>query len=759
MNKRYKMELYIKSTRPRENEVEFRFKRINKTNFNILRDEFMKLPQWKYELQSDVTMSGVARIISEFPKEIRCVKGVSTIFHTKTRIQRPYESQDFRISEAREELVTGIDDSSFQFMYNVTHKRTRKRHSFSNGNYIFDLTQVYTDGCNTPTYEAELEILDVDLFLTSTVHKILSLIKNGFNVQSEFMDIVRSNRFVGPLPYTLTREKFEDGVLTCGYSVTDKADGERFLMFFNSNGLVFLVDRNNDMTYCGTTSPIITNTIIDGELINGVFHGFDALFDESKDIREYDLIKRLKILGRIINKCKNVEQIKMQTKAFYMKLNGEFCRIQNGNVKKHPGILNGHIGSISKQLWKRKDKLFKYKLDGLIFTPILKGYYNHDIYKWKPVDTIDFFVRKEKPGRWKLYIAGNDKDVYKNLPFFGIGDGRFIIKKGKITETVSNKIYKDDTLSEFLRNGIINIDKTIDNSFSDESVVEFYYEPTEQNFVPMKVREDKTFANNVLTINDVWESLKSPITIDDISSSPYRMAVRPFHNKIKTNLISKYMHRKSVLDIGFGAGGDIHKYSKARVKSVIGIDIVEPEYHIPSFIKFIKVSGDDYCIKNILEQKRYQTKFDVINIQFAAHYFFRNTEVLDNFIKNLNDCIKPGGKIVMTVLDGNKVRNLLQNGGGYGTNGGQNIYEMNMNGEQLNVKLHGTSYFDGFTSNEYIINIDSFVSKMNDNSFSLIEKKGFEKFSNDEDFKTHIGIMCDAEMEYSFLNTILVFEK
>ena len=272
-------------------------------------------------------------------------------------------------------------------------------------------------------------------------------------------------------------------------------------------------------------------------------------------------------------------------------------------------------------------------MDGLIFTPILKGYYNNSIYKWKPVDTIDFYITKINSELWKFHIAGNDKDCYKNLPFYGLGDGKFVIKRGKITESVTNKIYKDETIHKSSREGVFPVDAELGNSFPDNSVVECFFDPDKTSFVPMKVRQDKKYANNVSTINDVWNSLKSPITIDDISNSPFKMAIRPFHNKIKTHLIDKYMKGKSVLDIGFGAGGDIHKYSNARVRNVIGIDIVEPEYSLPSFVKFIKVAGDEYDISCILSQKNYQTTFDIINIQFAAHYFFRNDTVLDNFIK------------------------------------------------------------------------------------------------------------------------------
>ena len=748
---------FIRSTQPSENEVEFRFKHINSLNFQILKSEFENDPNWKLDIQNDISLSGVSRISTDLPPEIRCVKGKSTVYHTKTRIQRPFDTRDFRISEAREEIVQGVNDSSFNFIYNVTHKRQRKRYSFTDGDHHFDLTEVYTGDLTIPSYEVELEILNLNYDkLQGIVNKVVSIVKKSLEIEKNYMDMIRTNRFVGPLPYTLTREKFDEGILSCGYSVTDKADGERYIMYFDGNGWGFIIDRNNKFNFCGFVSLQVKNSIIDGEMVNGVFYAFDILFHMNKDIREKDLVYRLKLLGSLTKKVKKVGENILDTKAFYMKLNGEFCRIKNGTIKKH-SIIEGHIGTISKEIWNRRERIFKYNLDGLIFTPILKGYYNNSIMKWKPIDTIDFYIEKNGTNLWKFFIAGNDGDTYKNLPFSGIGNGKFVVKRGRVTETVQNKIYNDDTISESSRNGMFSVDVKHIDTFPDKSIIEFYYDTCTQSFVPIKVREDKKFSNNVSTINDIWESLKTPISINDISNSPYKMAIRPFHNKIKSHLIEKYMKNKSVLDIGFGAGGDIHKYSKARVKSVIGVDIVEPEYYIPPFVKFVKVDGDEYDICKILTDKGYQTTFDVINIQFAAHYFFRNDKVLNNFIQNLKKCLKVGGKIVMTILDGEKVMKKIESDGTSGFNGNQKIYDISLEGKSLHVKLNGTSYFNNFTSKEYLIDVNDFISKMKKNNFNLLEKSDFGSFKNT--YSVYIDIMCESEKSYSFLNTILVFQK
>ena len=49
------------------------------------------------------------------------------------------------------------------------------------------------------------------------------------------------------------------------------------------------------------------------------------------------------------------------------------------------------------------------------------------------------------------------------------------------------------------------------------------------------------------------------------------------------------------------------------------------------------------------------TGFDVVSIQFAVHYFFRNFEKLSSFLTNVNNNTKVNGYFVGTCFDGEKV--------------------------------------------------------------------------------------------------------
>ena len=51
---------------------------------------------------------------------------------------------------------------------------------------------------------------------------------------------------------------------------------------------------------------------------------------------------------------------------------------------------------------------------------------------------------------------------------------------------------------------------------------------------------------------------------------------------------------------------------------------------------------------------------DVAVCMFALHYFFENIDVLNGFIQNLSDCVKPGGYFMGCCFDGLRVFNMLQ---------------------------------------------------------------------------------------------------
>jgi len=109
--------------------------------------------------------------------------------------------------------------------------------------------------------------------------------------------------FIGPGSITLQREHIvpkKDGSLygnvLSNYTVTDKADGDRKLMFIHEDGRIFLIDNNFNVEFTGmkTDEKTIFNSVLDGEHIKhdrigeplNLYAAFDVYYVNKKSFRE-----------------------------------------------------------------------------------------------------------------------------------------------------------------------------------------------------------------------------------------------------------------------------------------------------------------------------------------------------------------------------------------------------------------------------------------------------------------------------------------
>ena len=182
--------------------------------------------------------------------------------------------------------------------------------------------------------------------------------------------------------------------------------------------------------------------------------------------------------------------------------------------------------------------------------------------------------------------------------------------------------------------------------------------------------------------------------------------MRDWHNFIKSLLIftycaPKFINRKDnrkqkidVFDIACGRGGDNMKMYHARVKNYVGVDI---DYHgihsstngaisryntlkkkFPNFTNMTFINADAGTLLTAEDQskilgnnmsnenknlivKNFESKrqYDVINCQFAFHYFFESENKLNNVCQNIAKHLKPGGFMLLTMFDGDAVIKLL----------------------------------------------------------------------------------------------------
>ena len=254
---------------------------------------------------------------------------------------------------------------------------------------------------------------------------------------------VTSQNFIGPNSITLQLTNIapidENSVVPNvrkDFIVTDKADGERHLMYISKVGRIYLISSNMDIKFTGakTLSEDCFNTLFDGELIShdkkgdfiNLYAAFDIYFHKNKDVRhntfllseeEEDVYKSrfylLEKLSHLLKPISIMDQGKKENLIMKERLS-QYAKMEISPIR---FVMKKFYPMSSKQtifdgcktiLEREKEGLFEYETDGLIFTHMFYGVGSTSIkkagpktkitwewsFKWKPpqYNTIDFLV-------------------------------------------------------------------------------------------------------------------------------------------------------------------------------------------------------------------------------------------------------------------------------------------------------------------------------------------------------------------------------
>jgi hypothetical protein len=256
--------------------------------------------------------------------------------------------------------------------------------------------------------------------------------------------------FIGPSSYTLQMSNIAETDVNSNvpcirndFVVTEKADGERNLLFINSKGKIYLINTNMNVIFTGakTSNIEIYNTIIDGELILhdkfgrfiNLYAAFDIYYLNKIDVRmlpfmfkenvnktkgksvslEKNIYEcRFMLLKSTINSLKPTSILEISKNELNDKtktLKTLISPIRISYKKFYPENKSGNIfDACNDILSKVREDRFEYLTDGLIFThsyfgvgsnkegetgPLNKITWDYS-FKWKPPkdNTIDFFV-------------------------------------------------------------------------------------------------------------------------------------------------------------------------------------------------------------------------------------------------------------------------------------------------------------------------------------------------------------------------------
>jgi len=173
---------------------------------------------------------------------------------------------------------------------------------------------------------------------------------------------------MGPLYTKLSKDAFDRNILTKkNYSVTDKANGERYLLYINMYGMFSFVTRKLEFIHIPieTPRPDYADTLLDGEFINGTFYASDVLFAKEKDVRGQSLTKRLDTVYDIL-----------------MSLRLQFLRMKTFMVEKGDKVYEYPGGKLTqfKNLHNAAKHVFATKKSALVFVPVVN--HKESTFEW-----------------------------------------------------------------------------------------------------------------------------------------------------------------------------------------------------------------------------------------------------------------------------------------------------------------------------------------------------------------------------------------
>ena len=341
-----------------------------------------------------------------------------------------------------------------------------------------------------------------------------------------------------------------------GYTVTNKADGERSGLYVSNDGKVLKITPKLQITWTGLKAKDNTHAgdFIDGEYIpdKSLFCIFDVYRFRKRDVRNLPLMTTddditknplNSRLGCAHEFIKDVTQFQVEPSLHPLRIEAKL-------------FLAGDGTAMEEAITKMLDMRFEYKTDGLIFTPRASAVAPQSdrsgntwvrVYKWKPAEqnSIDFLIRlkptklinplnEQECQQGELYVSRNARDMYvypremmngeyvpRDLPAdFELSD------VARIPSLFQPSVPRDPDAYQILvpvnEKGVpIDSEK---QKVEDNTIIECAFDTNTRQWTVMRTRYDKTYeykvlrrpqyGNDVSVANSIWASMHIPVTTE-----------------------------------------------------------------------------------------------------------------------------------------------------------------------------------------------------------------------------------------------------
>ena len=554
------------------------------------------------------------------------------------------------------------------------------RFDFSQSKSKTKQTKTFADILNqNPTYELEVEVIDrtrSEADIVGSVIRHITPVLAAFQGSQFILSTSDLQRY--QMEFETTRTPFLNPVtmerrhllpdrpnnILSGYTVTNKADGERCFLVVMRDRRVLRITPSMVITWTGLTATkeIHIGDIIDGEYLQGrnQFCIFDVYWYRNRDVRRLPLFLSEDDMSKSRLGCARSFVADLST-DFTSSLGSKPLRV----VTKL--FLAGDGDAMQEAIRKILDTKFEYPTDGLVFTPRTspvapiterKGKTWTTVYKWKPAshNSIDFLVKLKNGESFDTAIG---KRVVKGTLYVSRGTGDIVYPCETMTgEYEMPNISPEERVRSETRDRIpspfqpsvprapdahvINVpldDRGVPvdsegNRVEDNTIIECSYDTEIARWTIMRTRYDKThqyrvlgrpqFGNDIAVADAIWTNIHVPITdemLKNLVANPpdatfeddlyYRdnldardrilRDVYGFHNRIKDDLYrSSVKHGDSLLELAVGRAGDLLKWKRAKPSLVVGID---------SSMSCITSPRQGACVRYLKEKALHPTEY------------------------------------------------------------------------------------------------------------------------------------------------------
>jgi ribA/ribD-fused uncharacterized protein len=643
-------------------------------------------------------------------------------------------------------------------------------------------------------------------------------------------------------PVTFKRKHMRESAHSIweGYTVTVKADGERSGMYVARDRRVLrITSRPLEVRWTGLKclDDSYHGTFMDGEYIaeRNLYCIFDCYHYKGKNTMSLPLMAEK-------SRLTHAEQFVQDIKNFVSEPTLNPLKIEKKLFKAGDGP------TMEKAIRELLDMKYEYATDGLIFTPKMspvapdadtKGATWTRVYKWKPPyqNSIDFLVKFTDR---KTFDPVLDTEVQEAHLFVSQNSGELSVYP---CETMTGEYVPRELPADFQVSGLripayfqptnpkkedaYNILIPIDSYPKDSegqrvqtnTIIECAYDTNKERWSVMRTRYEKTlqfkqgknYGQDFATADDIWNSIHVAVSEDmlknfvsapldpsefedeyylnDIKRNTRALsACYDFHNKVKDMLYAELTENQTLLELGAGRGGDMHRWKRSRLSKIVGIEPVEsnikegcrryiedkkmnprdfrplvlyvkgdmtlPLYEQESE-RFRLLEGTEPGKTKYLEQFSGLKMFDASSCQFAIHYACESEEVFRVFVKNV---VRHSRKFIGTCLDGKAVYGLLAGKKSHRFTNGREIggeYQKEYSDEEMWSDRFGLGMnvsMESFpTQKEYLVPFDKVVSIFEEEGWALSESKLFKDL-----YKDGLNVQ---QQEFSFLNRTFIFEK